>query len=56
MFCDIIRILVKPNKGFSLIIEKDIEFSKLVLTEYNIIIFYIYYNYRKFSCSIAIDI
>jgi hypothetical protein len=56
MFCDIIRILVKLNKGSSLIVEEDIEFRKLISTEYNIIIFYICYNYKKFSCLIAIDI
>jgi hypothetical protein len=56
MFCDIIYILVKLNKDFSFIIKKDIEFYKLVLTEYNIIIFYIRYNYKKLSRSITIDI
>jgi hypothetical protein len=56
MFCDIIHILVKPNKGFLLIVKENIEFHKLVSTEYNIIIFYICYNYKKLSCSIAIDI
>jgi hypothetical protein len=56
MFCDIIRMLVKLNKGFSLIVKENIEFRKLVSTEYNIIVFYIRYNYKKLSCSIAIDI
>jgi hypothetical protein len=56
MFCDIIYILIRLNKGFSFIIKKDIEFRKLILTEYNIIVFYIYYNYKKLSRSIAIDI
>jgi hypothetical protein len=56
MFCDIIRILIRLNKDFLLIIKKDIEFRKLVLTEYNIIMFYICYNYKKLSRSIVIDI
>jgi hypothetical protein len=56
MFCDIIRTLVKPNKSFLFIIKEDIEFRKLVLTKYNIIVFYIYYNYKKLNCSIVIDI
>jgi hypothetical protein len=56
MFWDIIYILVKPNKGFLLIIKKDIEFYKLVSIEYNIIIFYIRYNYKKLSRSITINI
>jgi hypothetical protein len=56
MFCDIIHILVRLNKGFLFIVEEDIEFRKLMSTEYNIIAFYIYYNYRKLSRSIAIDI
>jgi hypothetical protein len=56
MFCDIIRMLVRLNKGFSFIIEEDIKFRKLVSTEYNIIIFYICYNYKKLSYSIAINI
>jgi hypothetical protein len=49
-------MLVRPNKDSSLIVEKDIEFRKLVSTEYNIIIFYIRYNYKKLNRSIAIDI
>jgi hypothetical protein len=56
MFYDIIYILIKPNKSFLFIVKKNIEFRKLVSTEYNIIIFYIYYNYRKLSCLIIIDI
>jgi hypothetical protein len=56
MFCDIIHILVRPNKGSSLIIEEDVEFRKLVSTEYNIMAFYIRYNYKKLSCLIVIDI
>jgi hypothetical protein len=56
MFCDIIYILVKLNKDSLLIIKKDIEFRKLISTEYNIIVFYIYYNYKKLSRSIIIDI
>jgi hypothetical protein len=56
MFCDIICILVRLNKGFLFIIKEDIEFYKLVSTEYNIIIFYVYYNYKKLSRSIAINI
>jgi hypothetical protein len=49
-------MLVKPNKGFLFIIEEDIEFRKLISIEYNIIIFYIRYNYKKLSRSITIDI
>jgi hypothetical protein len=56
MFCDIIRILVRLNKFFLLIVKENIEFRKLVSTEYNIIIFYIYYNYKKLSCLIIINI
>jgi hypothetical protein len=56
MFCDIIYILIKLNKNSLLIVEKDIEFRKLISTEYNIIIFYICYNYKKLSCLIAINI
>jgi hypothetical protein len=56
MFCNIIRMLVRPNKGSLLIVEEDIEFRKPISTEYNIIVFYIYYNYKKLSRSIAIDI
>jgi hypothetical protein len=56
MFYDIIRILVKPNKFFLFIIKKNIEFYKLISTEYNIIIFYIRYNYKKLSYSIVINI
>jgi hypothetical protein len=56
MFYDIIYILIRQNKGFSLIIKEDIEFRKLVSTEYNIIVFYICYNYKKLSCLIVINI
>jgi uncharacterized protein (UPF0303 family) len=49
-------MLVRLNKGFSLIVEEDIEFRKLASTEYNIIVFYIRYNHKKLSCLIAIDI
>jgi hypothetical protein len=56
MFCDIIYILVRPNKGFSLTVKEDIKFYKLISTEYNIIIFYIRYNYKKLNYLIAIDI
>jgi hypothetical protein len=56
MFYNIIRILVRLNKGFLFIIEEDIKFRKLVSTEYNIIVFYIYYNYKKLSRSIVINI
>jgi hypothetical protein len=56
MFCDIIYILVRLNKGFLLIVKKNIEFYKLISTEYNIIIFYIRYNYKKLSRSIVINI
>jgi hypothetical protein len=56
MLCDIIRMLIRLNKVFLLIVEEDIEFHKLVSTEYNIIIFYIYYNYKKFSRLITINI
>jgi hypothetical protein len=56
MFCDIIHILVRLNKGFLLIIKKDIEFRKLVSTEYNIIMFYIRYNYKKLNRLIVINI
>jgi hypothetical protein len=56
MFCDIIRILVRLNKGFLFIIEENIELYKLILIEYNIIVFYICYNYKKLSYSIVINI
>jgi hypothetical protein len=56
MFCDIIRTLVRLNKGSLLIVEEDIEFRKLISTEYNIIMFYICYNYKKLNCLIAINI
>jgi hypothetical protein len=56
MFCDIIYILVRLNKGFLFIVEEDIKFRKLISTEYNIIIFYIRYNYKKLSRSIVINI
>jgi hypothetical protein len=56
MFCDIIYMLVRLNKGFLLIVKKNIEFRKLISTEYNIIIFYIYYNYKKLNYSIIINI
>jgi hypothetical protein len=56
MFYDIIRILIRLNKSFSLIIKEDIKFRKLASTEYNIIAFYIRYNYRKLSCLIVINI
>jgi hypothetical protein len=56
MLCDIIYILIKLNKGFLFIIKEDIEFRKLISTEYNIIMFYIRYNYKKLSYSIVIDI
>jgi hypothetical protein len=49
-------MLVKPNKDSLLIVKKDIEFYKLISTKYNIIIFYIRYNYKKLSCLIVIDI
>jgi hypothetical protein len=56
MFCDIIHILVRLNKNSLFIVKKNIEFHKLVSTEYNIIAFYIRYNYKKLSRSIVIDI
>jgi hypothetical protein len=56
MFCDIIYMLVRLNKSFLLIVKEDVEFRKLISTEYNIIIFYIRYNYKKLSYSIVIDI